>query len=83
MTKPELVRMATIDLFGSRRVINAYILVDGQQVTVSAHGSQKGKPGYVRVTVEGGGEVPVPRPERYGHAFDEQWFTKYLEANIK
>lgn len=83
MAKPELVEMSTIDLMGSRRMINAYLLMDGKRVIVSAHGSQRGKPGYVRVTVEGGGEVPCPHAERYGHAFNEEWFKKYLEANIK
>lgn len=82
MGEPELVRMATIDLTERRRLINAYLMIDGRQVTVSAHGSQRGKPGYVRITVEGGGEVPCPHAERYGHAFNEEWFKKYLEANM-
>lgn len=78
----EVVSVATINLMGNQRVMNAHLLIDGQQATVSAHGSQTGKPGYVRVTVAGI-EVPVLRPERFGHAFNEEWFRKYLEANIK
>lgn len=78
----EILSLSTIDLFGGSRTIIAYVRMEGQDMTVSLTGTQKGRPGLVRVRV-GDTDVPVPFPAQYGDQFNEDWVRKYLDKNIK
>lgn len=82
MSKPEIDSLTTIDLFGNNRTIIAHCRVDGETLDVSLHGSQKGKPGLVRVFIDGE-EIPVAFPERYGREFNEDWVRNYWARNTK
>ena len=76
----EIVSLSTIDLFGGSRTIVAYVRVEGESMTVSLTGTQKGRPGHVKVRV-GDTDVPVPFPERYGDQFNEDWVRTYWNSN--
>ena len=82
MARNELTEVSTIDLFGSNRTIIARCIIDGEPARFTLHGTQKGKPGHVRIFVEDQ-EIPVPFPERYGRAFNEDWVRTYWDRNIK
>ena len=79
----EIVRLSTIDLFGGGRVIIARVQYEALELEITFTGSQKGRPGHVRCIVENDNEVPVPFPERYGDAFNEDWVRTYWARNMK